>query len=49
LLKAKGNLVKIEDHVSQVGYCSRSGVKVETIISSQWFVKVESLVKKVTK
>jgi valyl-tRNA synthetase len=24
LLKAKGNLIKIEDHVSKVGYCERS-------------------------
>lgn len=49
LLKAKGNLIKIEDHVSKVGYCERSGAKVETIISTQWFVSVESLAKKVIK
>ncbi|QFR39286.1 valine--tRNA ligase [Candidatus Gracilibacteria bacterium 28_42_T64] len=49
LLKAKGNLIKVEDHVSKVGYCERSGAKVETIISSQWFVKVDPLVKKVVK
>ncbi|MCP4523919.1 MAG: valine--tRNA ligase, partial [Candidatus Gracilibacteria bacterium] len=49
LLKAKGNLIKIEDHVSKVGYCERSGAKVQTIVSTQWFVKVESLAKKVIK
>ncbi len=49
LLKAKWNLIKIEDHISKVGYCERSWVKVETIISTQWFVSVESLAKKVIK
>ncbi len=47
LLKSKGNLIKIEDHVSKVGYGERSGAKIETIISTQWFVKIEPLVKKV--
>ncbi len=49
LLKAKGNLIKIEDHTSKVGYGERSGVKTETIISTQWFIKVESLIAKVQK
>ncbi|MDD5213509.1 MAG: valine--tRNA ligase [Candidatus Gracilibacteria bacterium] len=49
LLKSKGNLEKIEEYTSRVGYCSRSGCKVETIISTQWFVKVEELAKKVQK
>lgn len=49
LLKAKGNLIKIEDHVSKVGYCERSWAKVETIISTQWFVSVDWLAKKVIK
>jgi len=40
-------LVKIEDHVSKVGYGERTGAKIETIISTQWFVKIEPLVKKV--
>lgn len=47
LLKSKGNLLKIEDYTNRVGYCSRSGSKVETIISKQWFVKVSPLVEKV--
>lgn len=47
LLKAKWNLVKIEDYTHKVWYCERSGCKVETIISKQWFVKVEEMAKKV--
>ncbi len=49
LLKAKWNLVSVEDHVSKVGYWERSHAKIETIISTQWFVKVAPLVKKVVK
>jgi len=49
LLKAKWNLIKIEDHVSKVAYWERSNTKLETIISNQWFVKVDPLVKKVVK
>lgn len=49
LLKAKGNLIKIEDYDTKVGYCERSGCKVETIISKQWFVKIEPIAKKVIK
>jgi len=49
LLKSKWNLVKIEDHISKVGYWERSYAKIETIISTQWFVKVEPIVKKVVK
>lgn len=47
LLKSKGNLVKIEDYTHKVGYCERSWCKVESIISKQWFVKVDEMVKKV--
>lgn len=49
LLKAKWNLIKVEEHTSKVGYCERSGSKIETIVSTQWFVKVESMAKKVIK
>ncbi|MDP2090880.1 MAG: valine--tRNA ligase [Candidatus Gracilibacteria bacterium] len=49
LLKSKGNLVKIEDHTSKVGYGERSHAKIETIISTQWFVKIDPIVKKVIK
>lgn len=47
LLKAKGNLVKIEPYTHKVGYCSRGGCKVETVVSTQWFVKSSELAKKV--
>jgi len=47
LLKSKWNLVKIEAHNSKVAYGERSGAKLETIISNQWFVKIEPIVKKV--
>jgi len=40
LLKSKWNLVKIEEHISKVGYGERSHAKIETIISKQWFVKI---------
>lgn len=47
LLKAKGNLLKVENHTHKVGYCNRSGSKVETIISTQWFIKVDKMVQKI--
>lgn len=47
LLRAKGNLVKVENYTHKVGYCERSGSKIETIISTQWFVKVEEMAQKV--
>jgi len=47
LLKSKGNLLKVQEYTNRVGYCSRSGTKVETIISKQWFVKVQPLADKV--
>lgn len=47
LLKSKGNLLKIENYSSRVWYCSRSWSKVETIISKQWFVKVQPMADKV--
>lgn len=49
LLKSKWNLVKIEDHLSRVWYGERSHAKIETIVSTQWFVKMEPIVKKVIK
>jgi len=47
LLKSKWNLFRVEDYNHKVGYCERSGCKVETIISTQWFVKVGPIAKKV--
>lgn len=47
LLKSKWNLLKIEDYNHKVWYCERSGCRIETIISTQWFVKVDEMAKKV--
>jgi len=47
LLNSKWNLLKIEDHSSKVWYGERTGAKIETIISKQWFVKIDPIVKKV--
>ncbi len=47
LLRAKGNLLNIEDHTAKVGYGERTGAKIETIISKQWFIKIDSLVQQV--
>lgn len=47
LLKSKGNLVKVEPYIHKVGYCSRGGCRVESIVSTQWFVKSGELAKKV--
>jgi valyl-tRNA synthetase len=47
LLKAKWNLLKVEPYTHKVGYCSRSGSKIETIISTQWFIRANDMIKKV--
>ncbi len=47
LLNSKWNLLKIEDHSAKVGYGERTGAKIETIISKQWFVKIDPIAKKV--
>lgn len=47
LLRTKGNLLKIEDHTAKVWYGERTWAKIETIISKQWFVKIEPIAKKV--
>jgi len=49
LLKSKWNLIWEEDHTSRVWYWERSHAKIETIISTQWFVKVQPIIKKVIK
>ena len=41
-----GLLEKIEDLVHNVGYSERGNVPIETIISEQWFVRMEELAKK---
>jgi valyl-tRNA synthetase len=47
LLKAKGNLLRVEPYKHKVGYCSRSGTRVETVVSTQWFVRASEMAKKV--
>src|SRR5690606_23214102 len=42
-LKEQGILVKIEDHVHQVGHSDRSGAVIEPYLSTQWFVKMKPL------
>ena len=44
-LKEIGALVSIEDHEHAVGHCSRCHSTIEPMISTQWFVKMESLAK----
>ncbi len=45
-LQAQGVLVKIEDHVHQVGHSERSGAVVEPYLSTQWFVSMKPLAEK---
>jgi valyl-tRNA synthetase len=45
-LQEQGVLIKIEDHVHQVGHSERSGAVVEPYLSTQWFVKMKPLAEK---
>ncbi|MFI2858126.1 valine--tRNA ligase [Paenibacillus sp. JSM ZJ436] len=42
-LQKAGVLIRIEDHVHQVGHSERSGAVVEPYLSTQWFVKMKPL------
>ena len=42
-LEKQGLLVKVEEHVHNVGQCYRCSTVVEPIISKQWFVKMKPL------
>lgn len=44
-MKESGVLLRIEDHVHQVGHSERSGAVVEPYLSTQWFVKMQPLAK----
>ena len=44
-LEKSGNLVKIEDYSHNVGHCERCKTIIEPLISSQWFVSMDELVK----
>ncbi len=45
-LEAQGLLVKVEDHVHQVGHCSRTDDVIEPYLSEQWFVRMKPLAEK---
>ncbi len=45
-LQEQGVLIKIEEHVHQVGHSERSGAVVEPYLSTQWFVKMKPLAEK---
>lgn len=45
-LDAGGFLVRVEDHIHQVGHCYRCNTVVEPWISTQWFVRMKPLAEK---
>lgn len=47
MLRGRGNLMKVTPHTSQVGYSQRGGVRVQTIVSTQWFVDSKKMAEKV--
>ena len=44
-LKEQGLLIKIEDHVHNVGTHDRCGTTIEPMIKQQWFVKMDEMIK----
>ncbi len=44
-LKSNGQLVKVEDHIHNVGFSERTKVIIEPRLSYQWFLKMSDLVK----
>lgn len=45
MLEKQQALVKITEHVHNVGKCQRCGTTIEPLLSEQWFVKMEPLAK----
>ena len=43
MLEASGNLVKVEEYISPVGYSERTDAVIEPKLSAQWFLKMEDL------
>ena len=43
MLEEAGNLVKVEDYTSPVGYSERTDAVIEPKLSAQWFLKMEDL------
>ena len=46
MLSEAGNLEKIEEYTSPVGYSERTNAVIEPRLSAQWFLKMEELAKK---
>lgn len=44
-LESSGYIEKIETHIHSVGHNQRGGAVIEPLLSTQWFVKIESLAK----
>lgn len=47
LLKSKWNLVKVEPYRHKVGFCERSKCRIESVVSTQWFVRASKMAEKV--
>ncbi|HEV7785053.1 MAG TPA: class I tRNA ligase family protein, partial [Thermoanaerobaculia bacterium] len=45
-LRAEGYLVKVEEHVHNVGHSQRSGEPIEPLVSTQWFCDVTEMAAK---
>ncbi|MBR3457679.1 MAG: valine--tRNA ligase [Selenomonadaceae bacterium] len=45
MLEDAGNLVKVEEYISPVGYSERTDAVIEPKLSKQWFLKLEDLAK----
>ena len=45
MLEEAGNLLKVEDYTSPVGYSERTDAVIEPKLSAQWFLKMEQLAK----
>ena len=45
MLEEAGNLLKIEDYTSPVGYSERTDAVIEPKLSAQWFLKMDTLAK----
>ena len=43
LLEEQGYLVRVEDYTHNVGHCQRSGVPIEPMVSTQWFLDVTEM------
>ena len=43
MLEESGNLVKVEEYISPIGYSERTDAVIEPKLSAQWFLKMEKL------